>query len=57
MLNTIELKRESNDAKGKLKQKYALQTDINLLSLKVKNKLLLRGLQTRLEKTKKEISK
>jgi uncharacterized protein YjbJ (UPF0337 family) len=57
MKNTTELKGNWNEIKGKLKQKFALLTDDDLLLVEGKQDELLGRLQTRLGKTKEEIRK
>ena len=46
-----------NEVKGKLKQKYALLTDNDVLLVEGKKEELLGRLQTKLEITKEEIQK
>ena len=46
-----------NEVKGKLKQKYALLTDDDVLLVEGKKDELLGRLQTKLGKTKEEIQK
>lgn len=57
MANTTELKGNWNEMKGKLKQKYALLTDSDLLLEEGKRDELLGRLQIKLGKTKEEIQK
>ncbi len=57
MKNTTELKGNWNETKGKLKQKFALLTDNDLLLAEGKEDELLGRLQTKLGKTKSEIQK
>ena len=57
MKNTTELKGNWNKTKGKLKQKFAMLTDDDLLLTEGKEDELLGRLQERLGKSKKEIQK
>ena len=57
MKNTTELKGNWNEAKGKLKQKFAMLTDDDLLLEEGKKDQLLGRLQVKLGKTKEEIQK
>jgi uncharacterized protein YjbJ (UPF0337 family) len=57
MTNLTELKGNWNETKGKLKQKYALLTDNDLLLLEGKQDEMIGRLQTKLGKTKEEIHK
>ncbi len=57
MGNTSEFKGNWNEIKGKLKQKYALLTDNDLLLIDGKRDELLGRLQLKLGKTKDEIRK
>ena len=57
MKNTTELKGNWNETKGKLKQKFAMLTDSDLLFVEGKQDELLGRLQTKLGKTKEEIHK
>lgn len=57
MLNITELKGNWNETKGKLKQKFAILTDNDLMLLDGKHEELLGRLQTRLGKTKEEMHK
>jgi uncharacterized protein YjbJ (UPF0337 family) len=57
MKNTTELKGNWNEIKGKLKQKFAMLTDSDLLLLEGKQDELLGRLQVKLGKTKEEIQK
>ena len=57
MINLTELKGNWNETKGKLKQKYAMLTDNDLLLLEGKQDELIGRLQTKLGKTKEEIHK
>ena len=55
-MNKLEIKGSWNEAKGKLKQKYAHLTDNDLLSVKGKEDELLGRLQKAIGRTKEEIS-
>ncbi len=55
MKNTTELKGNWQETKGKLKQKFAMLTDNDLLLISGKEDELLGRLQTKLGKTKEEI--
>jgi len=57
MKSTTELKGNWNETKGKLKQKYAILTDNDLLLEEGKEDELLGRLQKKLGKTKAEIQK
>jgi len=57
MKNITELKGEWNETKGKLKQKFALLTDSDLLLIEGKEEEMLGRLQIRLGKSKDEINK
>jgi uncharacterized protein YjbJ (UPF0337 family) len=57
MKNVTELKGNWNETKGKLKQKFALLTDNDLLLVEGKHDEMLGRLQTKLGKTKEEIQK
>lgn len=57
MENTTELKGNWNETKGKLKQKFALLTDDDLLLVEGKKDELFGRLQIKLGKTKDEIQK
>ena len=57
MINTTELKGNWNETKGKLKQKFALLTDSDLLLVEGKQDEMLGRLQVKLGKTKAEIQK
>ena len=57
MINTTELKGNWNETKGKLKQKFAMLTDNDLLLLEGKQDEMLGRLETKLGKTKAEIHK
>lgn len=55
MKNLTELKGNWNEIKGKLKQKFAILTDSDLLLVEGKQDEMLGRLQKRLGKTKEEI--
>ena len=57
MKNVTELKGNWNETKGKLKQKFALLTDNDLLLVEGKHDEMLGRLQTKLGKTKEQIQK
>jgi len=57
MKNVTELKGNWNETKGKLKQKFAMLTDNDLLLVEGKQDELLGRLQSKLGKTKEEINK
>jgi uncharacterized protein YjbJ (UPF0337 family) len=57
MTNLTELKGNWNETKGKLKQKFAMLTDNDLLLVEGKQEELLGRLQVKLGKTKDEINK
>jgi uncharacterized protein YjbJ (UPF0337 family) len=57
MHNLTELKGNWNETKGKLKQKFAILTDNDLLLTEGKQDELLGRLQIKLGKTKEELSK
>jgi uncharacterized protein YjbJ (UPF0337 family) len=57
MKTTTELKGNWNETKGKLKQKFAVLTDNDLLLEEGKEDELWGRLQTKLGKTKEEIQK
>jgi uncharacterized protein YjbJ (UPF0337 family) len=57
MKNITELKGDWNETKGKLKQKFALLTDNDLLLLEGKQDEMLGRLQIKLGKTKEELQK
>jgi uncharacterized protein YjbJ (UPF0337 family) len=57
MKNNIELTGNWNEIKGKLKQKFSILTDNDLLLVDGKKDELLGRLQVRLGKTKEEIRK
>ena len=57
MKNTTELMGNWNETKGKLKQKFAMLTDNDLLLVEGKHDEMIGRLQTKLGKTKEEIHK
>jgi uncharacterized protein YjbJ (UPF0337 family) len=57
MKNLTELKGNWNEIKGKLKQKYALLTDDDLLLVEGKEDELMGRLEKKLGKTKEEMQK
>jgi uncharacterized protein YjbJ (UPF0337 family) len=57
MTNLTELKGNWNETKGKLKQKFAILTDDDLLLVEGKHDEMIGKIQTRLGKTKEEIQK
>ena len=57
MKNLTELKGSWNETKGKLKQKFAVLTDNDVLLVEGKENEMLGRLQTKLGKTKAEIHK
>ncbi len=57
MKNTTELKGDWNVTKGKLKQKFAILTDSDMLLVEGKQDELFGRLQAKLGKTKEEIHK
>ncbi|MBP7809205.1 MAG: CsbD family protein [Bacteroidia bacterium] len=57
MTNLTELKGNWNETKGKLKQKYAILTDNDVLLVEGKQDELLGRLQIKLGVTKEEIHK
>lgn len=56
-MNTIELKGNWEEQKGKLKQKFAILTDNDVLLLEGKKEEMLGRLQIKLGKTKEEFQK
>ena len=56
-MNKLQIKGTWNEAKGKLKQKYAQLTDDDLLFVEGKEDELYGRLQNRLGRTKEEIIK
>jgi uncharacterized protein YjbJ (UPF0337 family) len=57
MKNIIELKGGWNETKGKLKQKFAMLTDSDVLLIEGKQEEMIGRLQVKLGKTKEEIHK
>jgi len=57
MKNPTELKGDWNETKGKLKQKFAMLTDSDVLLVEGKQDEMLGRLQIKLGKTKEEIQK
>jgi uncharacterized protein YjbJ (UPF0337 family) len=57
MDNINELKGSWNETKGKLKQKFAMLTDSDVLFLEGKKDEMLGRLQSKLGKTKEEVQK
>ena len=57
MKNLTELEGNWNEVKGKLKQKFALLTDSDLLLIEGKKDEMLGRLQVKLGKTKEELHK
>jgi len=57
MTNIIELKGNWNEQKGRLKQKFAILTDNDLLFADGKKDEMLGKLQVKLGKTKEELHK
>ena len=57
MKDLNELKADWNETKGKLKQKFAILTDNDLLMIEGKKDELIGRLQNKLGKTKEEIRK
>ncbi|CAN5145187.1 hypothetical protein BH09BAC5_BH09BAC5_28310 [soil metagenome] len=57
MKNRDEIKGSWNETKGKLKQKFALLTDNDLLLVEGKHDEMLGRIQKKLGKTKEEIQK
>jgi uncharacterized protein YjbJ (UPF0337 family) len=57
MKNSTELKGDWNETKGKLKQKFALLTDNDLLLIEGKKDEMLGRLQIKLGKSKEELHK
>jgi len=57
MKNATELKGNWNEMKGKLKQRFAMLTDNDLLLLEGKEDEMLGRLQTKLGKTKEDVQK
>lgn len=57
MINLTELKGNWNETKGKLKQKFAILTDSDLLFTEGKQNEMLGKLQTKLGRTREEMRK
>lgn len=57
MENITELKENWNETKGKLKQKFALLTDNDVLLIEGRHEEMLSRLQIKLGKTREEIQK
>ncbi|HMU09649.1 MAG TPA: CsbD family protein [Ferruginibacter sp.] len=57
MINLTELKGNWNETKGKLKQKFAILTDSDLLFAEGKQDEMLGKLQTKLGRTREEMRK
>ncbi len=57
MKNLTELKGNWNETKGKLKQKFAMLTDSDMLLVEGKQDEMLGRLQVKLGKTKEEMHK
>jgi uncharacterized protein YjbJ (UPF0337 family) len=57
MKNLTEVKGDWNETKGKLKQKFALLTDSDVLLVEGKQEEVLGRLQIKLGKTKEEVQK
>jgi len=57
MKNITELEGNWNETKGKLKQRFAMLTDNDLLLVEGKQDEMLGRLQTKLGKTKEELHK
>jgi uncharacterized protein YjbJ (UPF0337 family) len=57
MQNLTELKGNWNETKGKLKQKFAILTDSDVLLIEGKQDEMLGRLQAKLGQTKEEIQK
>ena len=56
-MNTNEIQGSWNETKGKLKQKFAILTDNDLLLLDGKKEEMMGRLQVKLGKTKEELQK
>lgn len=56
-MNTTEVKGNWNEQKGKLKQKFAILTDNDLMFTQGKREEMLGRLQIKLGKTKEEMQK
>lgn len=57
MRNITELEGNWNETKGKLKQRFAMLTDNDLLLVEGKQEEMMGRLQTKLGKTKEELHK
>ncbi len=57
MKNIMEFKGNWNETKGKLKQKFAMLTDSDLLLIEGKQDEMIGRLQIRLGKTKEQVNK
>jgi len=57
MMNTTQLDGNWNETKGKLKQKFAMLTDNDLLLVEGKKEEMLGRIQVKLGKTKEELQK
>jgi uncharacterized protein YjbJ (UPF0337 family) len=55
-MNTTEMKGNWNEQKGKLKQKFAILTDDDLLLVEGKKDEMLGRIQVKLGKTKEELA-
>jgi uncharacterized protein YjbJ (UPF0337 family) len=56
-MNTLEIKGSWEEQKGKLKQKFAILTDNDLMFLEGKKEEMMGRLQVKLGKTKEELEK
>ena len=56
-MNTTELEGKWNEQKGRLKQKFAVLTDNDLMFVEGKKEEMFGKLQTKLGKTKEELHK
>lgn len=56
-MNTIEVKGNWNEQKGKLKKKFAMLTDNDLMFAEGKKEEMMGKLQVKLGKTKEELHK
>jgi len=56
-MNNLEMKGNWNEIKGKLKQKFAILTESDMLLVEGKQDELMGRLQTKLGKSKEEIQK
>jgi uncharacterized protein YjbJ (UPF0337 family) len=57
MINLTEIKGNWNEIKGKLKQKFAMLTDDDMLLVEGKQDEMLGRIQTKIGKTKEELHK